>query len=82
MCSVLTPALPAACAGRLLGGSAGGAVNPADMLQSLQAALTNAHHLLIHTAAKLQALDDKVAQTKEAALAARRQVGWQGWGGI
>ncbi|GAB4820454.1 hypothetical protein N2152v2_007500 [Parachlorella kessleri] len=57
--------------GRVLGSSS----NPVDMLQSLHTSLSNLHDLLLHTAAKLQAFDDRVGLAKEAHLATRRQVG-------
>ncbi|PSC72685.1 Hydroxyproline-rich glyco family [Micractinium conductrix] len=45
---------------------------PADGLQALQGALTNVHDLLIHTAARLQALDDRVSAARDSHLARRR----------
>ena len=62
--------MPWCAAGRVLGSSS----NPVDMLQSLHTSLSNLHNLLLHTAAKLQALDDRVGLAKEAHLATRRQV--------
>ncbi len=54
----------------------GSSSNPVDMLQSLHTSLSNLHDLLLHTAAKLQAFDDRVGLAKEAHLATRRQVRW------
>ncbi|EFN58397.1 hypothetical protein CHLNCDRAFT_56832 [Chlorella variabilis] len=55
--------------------SGGNGSHPADGLAALQAALTNVHDFLIHTAARLQALDDRVAAAREAFLARRRAAG-------
>ncbi|KAL4432787.1 hypothetical protein ABPG77_008113 [Micractinium sp. CCAP 211/92] len=46
-----------------------------DGLQALQGALTNVHDCLIHTAARLQALDDRVSAAREAYLARQRAAG-------
>lgn len=46
-----------------------------DGLQALQGALTNVHDFLIHTAARLQALDDRVAGARDSHLARRRAGG-------
>lgn len=53
----------------------GGGSQPADGLQALQGALTNLHDYLIHTAARLQALDDRVAVVRDSYLARQRAVG-------
>ncbi|PRW18350.1 nuclear pore complex NUP58 [Chlorella sorokiniana] len=46
-----------------------------DGLQALQTALTNVHDLLIHTAAKLQVMDDRVGGVREAYLSRQRALG-------
>lgn len=57
------------------GGGGDGDGNPAAMLRSLEGAVANLHDCLLHTAARLQALEDKVAREREGYLNRARQDG-------
>lgn len=61
--------------GRPDGGGGMTAADPGASLQALQGALHNVHDALIHAAAKLQAVDDRVQAAKAAALARLRADG-------
>jgi len=67
-----SPSITAAAAG---GGGGGGDGNPAAMLRSLEGAVANLHDCLLHTAARLQSLEDKVARERDEYLNKARQGG-------
>lgn len=50
-------------------------IEAATALHSLQAAITNLHDCLVHGAAKLQAVDERVGQMKERYLNREREAG-------
>ncbi|KAL4853430.1 ABC transporter G family member 7 [Chlorella vulgaris] len=62
-------------AGSLVRHGNGDGRHPGDGLAALHAALTNVHDFLIHTAARLQLLDDRVSAARDAYLARRRAAG-------